>query len=183
MTPMLEKLADFMVGFLRFLQFVTIVSEYQAGVVLRFGRFAREARPGALFFLPFMIERVLITNVVDESMVVGPQSLTTRDGVGVVVSSVVVFRVYDSKHFLLELEDGNRHLQNLASCVVAGHVSAATWNEMKNGLPGACFDDAVRIFTECGATCVKLQLVDFARSRPIRLLGSSSVASIGWTEV
>ena len=49
---------------------------------------------------PFGIEKCASANVVLETMIIGPQSLTTKDDVSVVIACVVTFQIDNVKKIL-----------------------------------------------------------------------------------
>lgn len=127
---MLDKLIDVILQFLHFFQFLHVVRAYQRGVILRFGRFNRVVEPGLIWVWPFFIDEVYTTTVVDEPLTCGPQSLTTADGVQVVISTLFVITVNDVKKFLLEFEGGNLGILLIGHGAVAELVESHTWEEL-----------------------------------------------------
>src|ERR1700730_11145264 len=113
---MFDKLIDLLVTWIRLLFFGFTLKSYQRGVVLRFGVFHRFATPGFHFKWPFAIEECHYVNVTVETMMVGPQSLTTRDDKSIVVSSVVTFKVNEAeaevRKYLLEVEGAQQVIED-----------------------------------------------------------------------
>jgi len=137
----LDRLFDLFIDSLKFFQFLHIVRQYENGVVLRFGKFNRVAKPGLLWAWPFMIEECITSNVLPEPAMVGPQSLTTADGKRVVVEAVVSFTIEDIKKFLLGLEGGNAAILFLCHAGVARFVERRTWVELTAWSEGGEDDD------------------------------------------
>jgi regulator of protease activity HflC (stomatin/prohibitin superfamily) len=84
---------------------VTIIFEYQRGVVFRLGRVLRQPRgPGIVFVLRPIdrLVRVSLRTIVTD---VPAQDIITRDNVSVKVNAVVYFRVVDPLRAILEVED------------------------------------------------------------------------------
>lgn len=90
---MLDRLLEFLLQGLQLFQPFVVLRAYERGVVLRLGRFHREIGQGFHWLIPLRVEEVQATNIVLETMNVGPQSLTTADGVSIVISVVVSFRI------------------------------------------------------------------------------------------
>lgn len=126
---MLDKLADLLIQLLRMIQFVCIVRDYESGVVLRFGRFNRLAQPGLVFIWPFA-EEVLLTTTVKQALNVGPQSLTTKDGRSVVISTVITFSVVDCQVFLLQVEGAQHAIEDCTYGAVAKVIRSMTWEDL-----------------------------------------------------
>ena len=169
---MLDRLVDFLLASIRLFQFCVIVRTYQQGVVLRYGKFHRLIEPGFHWLIPFAIEEALTENVVLEIMTVGPQSLTTKDDIPIVISTKVSFTVVDVKTFLLSIEGAGQVIEDSTYGVVASYITARTWTEL------LAADDlankltikvraAAKIY---GVDIVRVQLADFTRSRSLRLI-------------
>ncbi len=132
---MFDKLIDLIIQFIRFFQFCHNIDQYQEGVVLRFGKFNRVRKPGLAFVWPFYIERMMFTSVVDEPIIVGPQSLTTSDGCQIVVKALFVIRITDVRAFMLDLEGASTGVLFLASGVLAELIQSHTWDELSKQEP------------------------------------------------
>lgn len=183
-----DKLIDIILQFLHFFQFLHVVRAYQEGIVLRFGRFHRVRGPGLAWVWPFYIEEIYTTGVVDEPIMVGPQSLTTADGVQVVTSALFVISVNDVKKFLLEFEGGNLGILLLGHGAVAELVESHTWDELSKRV--ADEDDEVvqnpklpvsisRKLAHClrrrsnkyGVGVTRAQVIELTRAKSLRLMG------------
>lgn len=169
---MFDRLVDFLIQFLDLFRFFVVIPSYGDGVVLRFGKFHRLTHPGFHFIWPFKIEEVLSTNVVTETMPVGPQSLTTKDGVSIVISTVVTFRKTDVKTFLLEIEGAGQVIEDATYGIVAQFVMGHSWDELREGMDMANeLTKAVRRQAKkYGVDIITVQISDFTRSRSYRLM-------------
>jgi regulator of protease activity HflC (stomatin/prohibitin superfamily) len=93
---------------------VRIVSQYERGVQLRFGKYLKTKEPGLRFMIPW-IDRMIkvdmrtLTWVLDER-----QEIITKDGVTVHVDAVVYFNVMDPVKAVLEVEDYKTATEQLA---------------------------------------------------------------------
>ncbi|HEY4625495.1 MAG: slipin family protein [Geodermatophilales bacterium] len=74
---------------------VRVVTQFEKGVVLRFGRLRGEPREPGLTFIAPMADRLHKVNMQVVTMPVPAQDGITRDNVTVKVDAVVYFRVYD----------------------------------------------------------------------------------------
>jgi len=73
---------------------IKIVSQYEKGLVERFGRFDRIVDPGLRFIIPF-IERIRRVDMREQVVDVPPQEVITRDNVVVTVDAVVYYQATD----------------------------------------------------------------------------------------
>ena len=177
---MFDKLVDLLIELLRSLRFCTVVRAYQRGVVLRFGRFHREIDPGYHWLIPVYIDEPIAVNVVPETMLIGPQSLTTKDGVSLVITTVVTFSIEDVRKFLLEIEGAHQVIEDSAFGIVARFIMGHTG-------PGARIDPAGGSWKarrrrqrnreggplvqakKYGVAVINVQICDFTQSRSYRI--------------
>jgi regulator of protease activity HflC (stomatin/prohibitin superfamily) len=168
---MFDKLVDLFISSLRLFQFFTVVPAYGGGVILRLGRYHRPAAAGFHWMWPFRVEECLSTNVVPETMLVGPQSLTTRDGVSLVISTVVTFAIDDVKVFLLEIEGAGQVIEDATYGIVAHMIMERTWAELAEiDLANELGKTVRRAAKRYGVQIVQVQIADFTRSRSLRLV-------------
>jgi len=83
---------------------VFVLDEYDAGIVLRGGKFHKYANAGINFKIP-VLDNLLSETVVPTTMELRAQTLTTKDGKLVVISSIVKYQIADIKPFLLDIYD------------------------------------------------------------------------------
>lgn len=179
---MFDKLVDLLVSSLRLFQCFTVIPAYGGGVILRLGVFHRMAGPGFHWLWPFRIEDALSTNVVPETMIVGPQSLTTKDGVPLVISTIVTFSVDDVKKYLLEIEGASHVIEDAAYGIVAQLIMEHTWHELISmNMPNELSKDTRRQAKRYGVYVLQVQIADFTRSRSIRLISAHANQYYGVT--
>jgi regulator of protease activity HflC (stomatin/prohibitin superfamily) len=73
---------------------IKIVSQYEKGLIERFGRFDRMVDPGLRFIIPF-IERIRRVDMREQVVDVPPQEVITKDNVVVTVDAVVYYQATD----------------------------------------------------------------------------------------
>lgn len=168
---MLEKLVDFLINVIRIFQFFSVVYAYQAGVVLRFGKYQRTVGPGFLWLFPFYVDQLIVENVVLETLPVGPQSLTTSDGISIILGTVVSFTIEDVKKFLLEVEGRNEFIEDSAYGIQSKFISLHTWDQLCTlDLENELSKTMRRRAKEWGVNIVRVQVSDFTRSSSFRLI-------------
>ena len=92
---------------------VRVLREYERGVVFTLGRYTRVAGPGLFILIPIvqqMVRTDLRTFVVD----VPSQDVISRDNVSVKVNAVLYYRVVDPDKAILNVEDYNEAVSQLA---------------------------------------------------------------------
>ncbi len=93
---------------------IKILTEYERGVIFRLGKLLPQPKgPGViLVFVPIdRIVRVSLRTIVRD---VPPQDVITRDNVSVKVSAVVYFRVIDPRRAIVEVENYDYAISQLA---------------------------------------------------------------------
>ncbi len=73
---------------------IKIVSQFEKGLVERFGRWRRTVEPGLNFIVPF-IERIKRVDMREQVVDVPPQDVITKDNVVVTVDAVVYYQATD----------------------------------------------------------------------------------------
>ena len=93
--------------------FFYVLREYERAVVFTLGRFWKVKGPGLIFIVPFVqqIVRVELRTIV---MDVPPQDVISRDNVSVRVSAVVYFRVIDPARAIIQVENYEAAVSQLA---------------------------------------------------------------------
>jgi regulator of protease activity HflC (stomatin/prohibitin superfamily) len=88
--------AMIVVPFLLLPGMVTIITEYQRGVLFRFGKLVNELQPGLNIIFPFGIDRVVKIDLRTFTIDVSKQEVITKDNIPVNVDAVVYFNVFSS---------------------------------------------------------------------------------------
>lgn len=167
---MIDRLIDFILSSLKFFQFLEVVNAYQQGVVLRFGRFHRVLMPGIHWVWPFYLEHVMTDTVVKAVRQLGARSLTTKDGVNVVVGSVITFETSDIRKLLLEVDNAEAALSDAALGIVSREVFSANFADLITEEFADRVTKAVRRKAwQYGIEVNQIQLCDVSRARSIRL--------------
>jgi regulator of protease activity HflC (stomatin/prohibitin superfamily) len=164
-----DKLVDVLLQFLDKFAFIVIVDAYEQVIVLRLGRYNRTLMPGPHWIWPFA-ETAISENVVSKVYDLNAQSLTTKDGVSIVVSGIVTARVHDVRKALLGVEGVTDAIKNASVAEIARAVAGANWEELTTPqfgylLTGACR----RRGFKWGMEIDEVQLSDVSKSRSIRL--------------
>jgi regulator of protease activity HflC (stomatin/prohibitin superfamily) len=167
---MLDRLFEALHQWGRWFLPFAVIDAYQRGVVLRAGQHHRDLAPGFHWIIPFGVEKVLEDNVVPRTVNLQSQSLTTRDGVGVVVGGVVTASISSIRRALLEVEGVDDALRDSCLGVISQKVTAATWEEVRDPsfvdtLTQGCREQA----SEYGLRIKRVQLSDCAKVRALRL--------------
>jgi regulator of protease activity HflC (stomatin/prohibitin superfamily) len=129
---LLDRLFDFISGIWDLFLFVEIIEEYERGVVLRWGRPDRDLEPGAHFYWPFHIERIMIVDVVPEARTLPEQRFTLRDGTTVAIRPVITFRVSNPRRHLIDVQDAKSSLLDVVAGVVRREMVPHSWSDLQD---------------------------------------------------
>ncbi len=108
---------------------IRVLNEYERGVIFRLGRVIQAKGPGLIILLPVIdkMRRVSLRLVV---MDVDPQDVITRDNVSVKVNAVIYFRVIDPIKAIIEVEDYNYAMSQLAQTTLRSICGQAELDEL-----------------------------------------------------
>ncbi len=167
---MFDKLVDVLLSCIDLFYFVRVVDEWEGGVVLRFGRYHRTVKPGWHFIWPFLIERLITQDMFPVPSKLDAQSLTTADGVAVVVSSVVTWKAHNVRKVLLECGGHEEALLDSVTGVLAQHVTGANWADLVTEEFRRTITTAVKERArKWGIKVLDVQMRDVARCESLRL--------------
>ena len=168
---MFDKIFEFIFNVLDLFFVWKIVDEYEAGVVLRFGRYHRTVGPGRHWKWPLGIDNVLVDNVVPNTNVIPEQVLTTKDDKKVVISAMVRWRIHDIRKILLEVEDAENVMADCAMGEIAQHVKHCTLQQLHDEDTSEPLYRAVRRRGWAwGIEIQELQITNFAETKVLRLI-------------
>lgn len=168
---MFDKLVELIKQFGRAFIFWYILDPYEAGVILRLGEFHRMAKVGWNWMWPFYTERALTANVATHTLTVGPQSLKTKDGKFIVITTVITCTITDAKKFILEINGGVAALDDAAPGAVSDLVMTSTMEELdKMRLNTRLTNEIRKLASPWGINVTRVQIVDYSPMRSIRLL-------------
>ena len=83
---------------------IKVLSEWDRGVVLRFGRYVGTRGPGITFIIPG-VEKLIRVDTRTVTMDIHPQDIITRDNVSMKVNAVMYFRIMDPEKAIIQIED------------------------------------------------------------------------------
>ena len=150
-----------------------VIDQYNAGVVMRMGSYNRETKTGLNWKIPF-IEEVLTATTVVTTHSMRPQTLTTADGMGIVVASIVKYEIRNVRPYLLEIWDRTDVLTDVTLSAIRQAVGA---NSLEDILNGEIEDQVLRsVRSEVNKYGFKVHRVTFAdlgKVRSLRLISDN----------
>lgn len=109
--------------------FLHVFREYERAVVFTLGRFWKVKGPGLIVIVP-MIQQLVRVDLRTVVMGVPPQDIISRDNVSVQVSAVVYFRVIDPQRAVIQVEDYQAAVSQLAQTTLRSVCGQHELDEM-----------------------------------------------------
>ena len=126
---MIDKLLELLTSIWTYLIPFAVVMESNEGILLRLGRFKKVLKPGFYWKIPFA-DHIMTHHIVWQTMNLHPQSLTTKDGKGIVLKGIIKFRVFDIKKFLLEVWDSTDAIGDMCMGIIRDEAMNHKWLEI-----------------------------------------------------
>ena len=108
---------------------IRILNEYERGVIFRLGRVIKAKGPGLIILIP-VIDKMLKVSMRLIAMDVDPQDVITRDNVSVKVNAVMYYRVIDPIKAIVEVENFNYAVSQLAQTTLRSVCGQAELDEL-----------------------------------------------------
>lgn len=167
---MLDRLFDFLLQFLSLFRFWAVIDTFDQAVLLRFGRVKRVLEPGFHWVCPLALDEVLRDCVEPRSVRLPEQSLTTQDGVSVVLTAVVDWQIEDIRPALTRVENLDASVESAVAGVIGDIVAYTDWEVMQ----GDEFFEQLAVATRTrtkpwGVWVIRVQFADLTVARSMRL--------------
>ncbi len=108
---------------------IRILNEYERGTIFRLGRVLRAKGPGLIILIP-IIDKMVRVSLRLVAMDVDPQDVITRDNVSVKVNAVIYFRVVDPVKAVIEVENYQYAMSQLAQTTLRSVCGQAELDDL-----------------------------------------------------
>jgi regulator of protease activity HflC (stomatin/prohibitin superfamily) len=108
---------------------IRILNEYERGVIFRLGRVITAKGPGLIILIP-VIDKMVKVSMRLLVLDVDPQDVITRDNVSVKVNAVIYFRVIDAVKAIIEVENYQYAMSQLAQTTLRSVCGQAELDEL-----------------------------------------------------
>lgn len=167
---MFEKLIELLAATWNTLRPYEIVEAYNRGVVLRFGRYQRTLAPGLHWKWPLAEDIVSVLACIT-TLPLPPQTLTTKDDVGVVVAAVVKYEIVKPEPYVTDIWDQRDVLSDVTMGAVRAAVSGIEYKDLIVQPPDRVVLEAVRKeVNKYGFRIHAVTFTDLGRVRSLRLI-------------
>jgi len=108
---------------------IRILNEYERGVIFRLGRVIAAKGPGLIILIP-VVDRMVRVSLRLLVLDVDPQDVITRDNVSVKVNAVIYYRVIDAVKAIIEVENYQYAMSQLAQTTLRSVCGQAELDEL-----------------------------------------------------
>ncbi|MCL5038077.1 MAG: slipin family protein [Chloroflexi bacterium] len=108
---------------------IKVVTEWERGVIFRFGKFDRTRGPGLVFLFPF-IEKMMKADLRVVTIEVPAQEVITRDNVTIKVNAVIYFRVVLPEDSMIKVYDYLRATSQIAQTTLRSILGQSELDEL-----------------------------------------------------
>lgn len=108
---------------------VAVVRQYERGVVFRLGRVRNVREPGIRFMIP-LADRMRKVSLRTVTMPIQSQQIITRDNVSIGVAAVAYFRRVDPVRSIVEIENVESAINQIAQTTVRNVVGRSTLDQV-----------------------------------------------------
>jgi regulator of protease activity HflC (stomatin/prohibitin superfamily) len=108
---------------------VAIVREYERGVVFRVGKLRNTRDPGLRFMIPF-VDRMVKVSLRTITRPIESQQVITKDNVSINVAAVAYYRRVDPVKSIIEVENADQAIYQIAQTTVRNVVGASTLDQV-----------------------------------------------------
>jgi regulator of protease activity HflC (stomatin/prohibitin superfamily) len=108
---------------------IRILNEYERGVIFRLGRVIAAKGPGLIILIP-VVDKMVKVSLRLLVLDVDPQDVITRDNVSVKVNAVIYFRVIDAVKAIIEVENYQYAMSQLAQTTLRSVCGQAELDEL-----------------------------------------------------
>ena len=109
---------------------VRVISQFERGIVLRFGRVLSEPRAPGLTFIAPVADRLHKVSLQIVTMPVPAQEGITRDNVTVKVDAVVYFRVYDPVRVVVDVQNYEAAIAQVAQASLRSIIGKSDLDDL-----------------------------------------------------
>lgn len=108
---------------------IKVLNEYERGVIFRLGRVIQAKGPGLIILIP-IVDRMVKVSLRLVAMDVDPQDVITWDNVSVKVNAVIYFRVIDPIKAIVEVENYDYAMSQLAQTTLRSVCGQAEMDDL-----------------------------------------------------
>jgi regulator of protease activity HflC (stomatin/prohibitin superfamily) len=111
--------------------FMMIIQQYQRAIILRLGKYNRQAEPGVQARIPF-VENVLVMDIREKVREFNAERMLTRDNVPVTIDAILRYKIIEtrSRDALLNVENFNEMIQQVSQTTLRNNIGSSLFQDV-----------------------------------------------------
>lgn len=111
--------------------FLMIIKQYERAVILRVGKYNRQAGPGIQTRLPFA-DNVLVVDVREKVSEFKAERMLTKDNVPVTIDAILRYRIIEqrAKDAILNVENFNQMIQQVSQTTLRNNIGSSIFQDV-----------------------------------------------------
>jgi len=147
-----------------------VVDQFDGAVLFRLGKFKRPLDPGLRVKVPF-IDYIYTQSNLITTMQLQPQTLTTKDGKAVVISSIIKYQIIDMSALVLKVYDAVDVVQDVSLGAIKEVVSKSEYSRVNSdSIMSRVAKVVQKDVGEYGFKIHSVKFIDCGSIRSIRLI-------------
>ena len=181
---MFQPIFDFVVYIWDLIVFWCVVHQYDEGIILRLGNYHKKITSkngfkgtGLHFYLPLGIDSIFEASVVLDTIDLNSQSLTTKDGVGVTIETIVKFNIEEIDKYLLKITDREAAFSDIAASTVNEIITLIDYDSLVDSTSAILLTIEERMQAKIEDYGIRIQSVAFRtmqKCRTIRIINDAA---------
>ena len=149
-----------------------ILSDYEAGIRITWGRWNKKVSSGLFWYIP-LFQKIIYMEVQTQIVDLRGQSVHTKDGKHIIVSGAVQYSIKDIHKAVFNVQNVDQALETLALGVILEYVNKRTLKECQEvlGLKKEILKGIKDAAHGWGVKIERIYITDLDETRNIRLIG------------
>jgi len=149
-----------------------ILSDYEAGVRITWGKWNKQVASGLFWYIP-LFQKIIYMEIQTQIVDLRGQSVHTKDGKHIIVSGAIQFSIKDIYKAVFNVQDVDKSLETLALGIILEYVNHRTLKECQE--VDELKKEILRGIREAaqgwGCRIERIYITDLDETRNIRLIG------------
>jgi regulator of protease activity HflC (stomatin/prohibitin superfamily) len=173
---MFDKLIEFIIEQINNILPFKVVSKPEKGVRFRLGK----PKGGVLeagFYWKFPYADNIITDyVVETTLTLPAQSLTTQDGVEIVIKGMIKYKIDNMETYLTEVYDPKDALSDISCSIAKKIIVEKSWKDCQDNEIDSDITKKIRVqIKKYGVDLIQFTLTDIAKIKSLRLFNEGGL--------
>ncbi|HEU4824750.1 MAG TPA: SPFH domain-containing protein [Nitrososphaeraceae archaeon] len=111
--------------------FLMIIQQYQRAIILRLGKYSRQAGPGVQVRIPF-VENVLVVDIREKVREFNAERMLTKDNVPVTIDAILRYKIIESRSrdAILNVENFNEMIQQVSQTTLRNNIGSSLFQDV-----------------------------------------------------